>query len=341
MPGSGRGARCGGPGRVAPCDAVAPERREHLEGGAGRGHDRMRFVQQRPIEAVRFESGLPQDRLDVPVTGDRGRLVAPVPMDAPGAAFTRQPQEGLERVTAAAHHQTRAERREFFRQAGEAMMQPPARGAARRPGYLFTGRVQVHGHHGAARGVECGIVREAQILAKPDQGSHRASPACSVRLQSDSSCRIKQKRSSSARVPSACSRYSSSVCSASRRMSSTRSRQPGGQCTELYPDKPIYDIPALPVCGAQELIDRLLAQAKPFNATFHLGEEVHRGDAPARWSSLPVVHLRRHATDRGRGGHRRRCRLVSAAPPGARGCGALEGSSVHYRVKSRRGFSRP
>src|ERR1700719_71645 len=50
--------------------------------------------------------------------------------------------------------------------------------------------------------------------------------------------------------------------------------QPGGQCTELYPDKPIYDIPALPVCGAQELIDRLLEQAKPFKATFHLGQEV-------------------------------------------------------------------
>ena len=50
--------------------------------------------------------------------------------------------------------------------------------------------------------------------------------------------------------------------------------QPGGQCTELYPDKPIYDIPALPVCGAQELVDRLIEQAKPFNATFHLGQEV-------------------------------------------------------------------
>ena len=49
--------------------------------------------------------------------------------------------------------------------------------------------------------------------------------------------------------------------------------QPGGQCTELYPDKPIYDIPALPVCGAQELIDRLLQQIKPFGATMHLGEE--------------------------------------------------------------------
>ena len=39
---------------------------------------------------------------------------------------------------------------------------------------------------------------------------------------------------------------------------------PGGQCTELYPDKPIYDIPALPVCGAQELVDRLMQQIKPF-----------------------------------------------------------------------------
>jgi thioredoxin reductase (NADPH) len=48
----------------------------------------------------------------------------------------------------------------------------------------------------------------------------------------------------------------------------------GGQCTELYPDKPIYDIPALPVCGAQELIDRLMQQIRPFNPRFHLGEEV-------------------------------------------------------------------
>jgi thioredoxin reductase (NADPH) len=47
----------------------------------------------------------------------------------------------------------------------------------------------------------------------------------------------------------------------------------GGQCAELYPDKPIYDIPALPVCGAQELVDRLLEQIKPFDPQFHLGEE--------------------------------------------------------------------
>jgi thioredoxin reductase (NADPH) len=50
-------------------------------------------------------------------------------------------------------------------------------------------------------------------------------------------------------------------------------KTPGGQCTELYPDKPIYDIPALPLCGAQELVDRLMEQIKPFAAEFHLGEE--------------------------------------------------------------------
>jgi L-2-hydroxyglutarate oxidase LhgO len=50
----------------------------------------------------------------------------------------------------------------------------------------------------------------------------------------------------------------------------------GGQCVELYPDKPIYDIPAVPVCTGQELTDRLLEQIKPFGAGFHLGQEVTR-----------------------------------------------------------------
>jgi len=48
----------------------------------------------------------------------------------------------------------------------------------------------------------------------------------------------------------------------------------GGQCTELYPDKPIYDIPAIPVCSGKELTEALLNQIKPFGATFHLGQEV-------------------------------------------------------------------
>ncbi len=48
----------------------------------------------------------------------------------------------------------------------------------------------------------------------------------------------------------------------------------GGQCVELYPDKPIYDIPAVPVCTGQELTDSLMKQIAPFGATFHLGQEV-------------------------------------------------------------------
>jgi thioredoxin reductase (NADPH) len=49
---------------------------------------------------------------------------------------------------------------------------------------------------------------------------------------------------------------------------------PGGQCIELYPDKPIYDIPAVPVCTGKELTDSLLKQIEPFGASFHLGQEV-------------------------------------------------------------------
>jgi thioredoxin reductase (NADPH) len=48
--------------------------------------------------------------------------------------------------------------------------------------------------------------------------------------------------------------------------------RPGGQCTELYPEKPIYDIPGIPFCTGQELTDRLLQQIKPFHAQFHFGE---------------------------------------------------------------------
>jgi len=51
-------------------------------------------------------------------------------------------------------------------------------------------------------------------------------------------------------------------------------RQPGGQCTELYPDKPIYDIPAVPVCTGDELTENLLRQIEPFDYGLHLGEEV-------------------------------------------------------------------
>ncbi|MFZ9264106.1 MAG: NAD(P)/FAD-dependent oxidoreductase [Polynucleobacter sp.] len=48
----------------------------------------------------------------------------------------------------------------------------------------------------------------------------------------------------------------------------------GGQCAELYPDKPIYDIPGIPYCTGAELVNNLLEQIKPMNATFHWSQEV-------------------------------------------------------------------
>src|SRR4249920_1812517 len=48
----------------------------------------------------------------------------------------------------------------------------------------------------------------------------------------------------------------------------------GGQCAELYPEKPIYDIPGIPQVSGQGLTDALMAQIKPFGATFHLNERV-------------------------------------------------------------------
>ena len=48
----------------------------------------------------------------------------------------------------------------------------------------------------------------------------------------------------------------------------------GGQCIELYPDKPIYDIPAVPECTGEELTNNLINQLKPFDIKFHLNERV-------------------------------------------------------------------
>jgi thioredoxin reductase (NADPH) len=113
--------------------------------------------------------------------------------------------------------------------------------------------------------------------------------------------------------------------------------QVGGQCTELYPDKPIYDIPALPVCGARELIERLLEQAKPFNARFHLGQE--------------VTEVRPLPDGRILVGTSAGTRLNAGAVVIAAGVGSFqprrlslpdseqfEGRSVHYRVKNAADF---
>ena len=63
--------------------------------------------------------------------------------------------------------------------------------------------------------------------------------------------------------------------------------KPGGQCAELYPDKPIYDIPAVPECTGEELTNNLLEQIKPFNVKFHLNERVE---------AVSYTHLRAHET---------------------------------------------
>src|SRR3954469_8829337 len=48
----------------------------------------------------------------------------------------------------------------------------------------------------------------------------------------------------------------------------------GGQCAELYPEKPIYDIPGIPIVTGQGLTDALMEQIEPFHPSFHLGEMV-------------------------------------------------------------------
>jgi thioredoxin reductase (NADPH) len=52
--------------------------------------------------------------------------------------------------------------------------------------------------------------------------------------------------------------------------------KPGGQCSELYPEKPIYDIPGWPVITGDQLVEKLLEQIKPFEPHFHLGERVEK-----------------------------------------------------------------
>ena len=107
---------------------------------------------------------------------------------------------------------------------------------------------------------------------------------------------------------------------------------PGGQCTELYPDKPIYDIPALPVCGAQELIDRLMQQIAPFNAPLHLGQEVTslRKREDGRFDVETVLGTRFDAgavVIAGGVGSFQPRRL------GVPGCEVFEGQRIHYRVR--------
>ena len=114
-------------------------------------------------------------------------------------------------------------------------------------------------------------------------------------------------------------------------------KHPGGQCAELYPDKPIYDIPALPVCGAQELVDRLLQQIKPFDAQFHLGEEastlVKREDGSFDLATAAGTRFiaRTVVIAAGLGSFQPRRLMVE-------GSEAFEDRQIHYRVRSAADF---
>jgi thioredoxin reductase (NADPH) len=111
----------------------------------------------------------------------------------------------------------------------------------------------------------------------------------------------------------------------------------GGQCAELYPEKPIYDIPAVPYITGQGLCEALMAQIKPFGAGFHLQEMVQTiekiGDP-----------LFRVATDRGRTFE---VKVVVVAAGGGSfqpkrppipGVEAYEGTSVFYAVRQMEAF---
>ena len=111
----------------------------------------------------------------------------------------------------------------------------------------------------------------------------------------------------------------------------------GGQCAELYPEKPIYDIPAIPKISAQGLVDQLMEQIKPFGPTFHLGEMVESIERIGE----PLFRVK---TDRGKVFE---CKLVVVAAGGGSfqpkrppipGIEAYEGTSVHYSVRKMDAF---
>ena len=109
----------------------------------------------------------------------------------------------------------------------------------------------------------------------------------------------------------------------------------GGQCAELYPEKPIYDIPGYPSVTGQELVDRLMEQVEPFKPTFHFGELVE-GIETLGSPEAPRFRVRTGS------GASFTCKAVVVAagggsfqpkkPPIA-GIEAYEGTAVHYAVR--------
>ena len=116
--------------------------------------------------------------------------------------------------------------------------------------------------------------------------------------------------------------------------------EPGGQCAALYPDKPIYDIPAVPLCTGRELTQKLLQQIAPFSAGFHFNKQVEAVDrqADGRWLVTSCAHP--HQGNPARQQFLARV-VIIAAGVGAfvpkelkvEGLAAFQGSQVFYRLK--------
>jgi len=113
--------------------------------------------------------------------------------------------------------------------------------------------------------------------------------------------------------------------------------RPGGQCAELYPEKPIYDIPGLPMVSGQGLVDNLMEQIAPFGATFHFGqmvEELHR-EADGRFfvkTDIGQSFITKVVIIAAGGGS-----FQPKRPP-IPGIEAFEGTSVFYSVRSIEAF---
>lgn len=106
----------------------------------------------------------------------------------------------------------------------------------------------------------------------------------------------------------------------------------GGQCSELYPEKPIYDIPALPVVTGQELTDRLMQQIEPFQPVFHLAERIDQLDRLddgrfALTTDIGTAFKTKVVVIAAGGGS-----FTPKRPP-LDGIEAYEGTSVHYSVR--------
>lgn len=114
----------------------------------------------------------------------------------------------------------------------------------------------------------------------------------------------------------------------------------GGQCSELYPEKPIYDIPGYPIVNGQELVDNLMKQIEPFHPTFHFGEMVEAVEAIGT-AEHPAFRVK---TDVGKA---LECKSVIVAAGGGSfqpkkppipGIDAYENKSVFYAVRRMEDF---